>query len=222
MGPTEVAIASVILAVCLLIVTIITSWDWAVLWTALSAIATFAAAGIALWLPFHQERRRRVEEESAKRNIYWDIFFEIERALKIYVEAEHLSIRTAQSALEEGYHREVRDVEERALNGRKVLKHLLRRDGIADGVIRRSLDAIDLNKETARSVRHLYDHETHSQAADDLRFYSVRRDRVALNIDEHKAKLGLPKDLNEGTAGASTAVDESAPRSVENGDNSSG
>jgi hypothetical protein len=48
MGSIEVALISAATAFILLIITIITTWDWSVVWTALSAIATFAAAGIAL------------------------------------------------------------------------------------------------------------------------------------------------------------------------------
>lgn len=196
------ALILAITALCLLVLTIIMTRDWAVVWSALSAIATFSAAAIALWLPFHQDQARRQEEMSAKRDLYWDIFFEIERALRIFAEAEGLGMRTAQSAEEERYRREVRDVEERSMNSSKVLQHLLRRNGIADGVIRRALDAIDLNKEVARSVHHLYDVETHEKGGFELEFHSVRRDRVLNDIDVHKTKLGLPRDLEKDTVGA--------------------
>lgn len=164
---------------------------WDVFWSALGAVATTLAVLVALWLPFYQDKQRRRESDEKMRFLYADIFFEVDRSISIFEQAEELSVYTAQHTEDGWYQRRIRDVEERASNSRKVLHHLLTRDGLADGVIRRALDAIDLNKETARAVAKLYEYETHADGGEELRRHHVRRDRILAELEDHRLRVGL-------------------------------
>lgn len=191
MTPKGFARLGVAIAIVLLVVTVVQAKSWDVAWTALSAIATFAAAAIALWLPWDQEQKKRLDEDKRNRALYSDIFFEIDRALLIYREAEYLTEYPAASTDEEEYVRRVRDVEERALNSSKVLEHLLRRDDLHDGVIRRALDAIDLDTEIAKAVHLLYEYDTHAKGGTELARNEVRYDRILNGLEKHRLDVKL-------------------------------